>query len=127
MEAERFARENELGLWEKSKSSRVKIYLNYDAPGNDNQNLNGEYVTIKNITSKDINIEDWTIKDSGTNIYEFYRYIFKTGSTIYIYSGKGKDGDGKFYWKSSKPIWNNDHDTLYLRDKKGLLIEIYSY
>jgi len=127
LEAERYARLNELGLWERSKVGKVDITINYDAPGSDRENLNGEYVIIKNTSPDSINIGGWTVKDSATNIYEFYRYLLKPGSFAYLFSGKGKDENGEFYWGSSKPIWNNDHDTLYLRDKNGLLIEIYNY
>jgi len=126
--AERYARLNNLGLWEKSKIDIVKIDINYDARGNDNLNLNDEYAAIENIGDDMINTDGWTVKDSGTSIYDkFGSYILEPASIIYLFTGSGKDGGGKFYWGSSKPIWNNDHDTLYLRDKEGLLIEIYNY
>ncbi|MDD5600174.1 MAG: thermonuclease family protein [Candidatus Humimicrobiaceae bacterium] len=127
LEAERYARENNLGLWLKSDSASVEIYINYDAPGNDNINLNGEYVMIRNTGKEIIDIYGWTIKDSATSIYKFGRYLFKPGEIIYLFTGSGKDGEGKFYWGSPKPVWNNKHDTLYLRDRDGLLVEIYDY
>jgi len=127
LEAERQARMNNLGLWEKSKVGVVNIDLNYDADGNDNLNLNDEYVVIKNTGAGPVSIYGWTVKDSGTGIYKFGEYSLESGSTIYLYTGSGSDGEGKFYWGSSKPIWNNDHDTLYLRDREGLLMEIYNY
>ncbi len=127
LEAERYARLNEAGLWKKSETCKLEVDINYDAEGNDNSNLNGEYVTIKNMGTSSLNLEKWTVKDSGTNIYEFCKYALEPGSAIYLFSGSGKDVDGKLYWGSSKPIWNNDHDTLYLRDKAGLLVEIYNY
>jgi len=127
LEAERYARENNLGLWLKSKMDIVKITIKYDARGNDNVNLNDEYVIMENIGSGSVDIDGWTIKDSGTNIYTFKKYSFESCSKIYLFTGSGKDGAGKFYWGSSKPIWNNDNDTLYLRDRDGLLVEIYNY
>ena len=127
LEAERYARENNLGLWLKSKVDIVKIEINYDARGNDNMNLNDEYVMLENIGNGSIDINSWTIKDSGTSIYKFGRYILEPGSTIYLFTGSGSDGEGRFYWGSSRSIWNNDSDTLYLRDREGLLIEIYNY
>ncbi len=127
LEAERYARENNLGLWLKSKVGMVKIEINYDAPGNDNMNLNDEYVLIKNSGADSIDIDSWTVKDSATNIYRFKKYLFESGSTVYLFTGSGNDGEGKFYWDSPQPIWNNDSDTLYLRDREGLLVEIYNY
>lgn len=127
LKAEREARSNNLGLWQKSKVNIVKIDLNYDADGNDNLNLNDEYAAIRNIGTDPVDLYGWTVKDSATNIYKFGSYIFLPDSIIYLFTGSGEDGEGRFYWGSSKPIWNNDHDTFYLRDKDGLLIEIYNY
>lgn len=129
LEAERFAREKEIGLWARSQTSGIKITVNYDAEGDDRKALNGEYIVLENNNSSDINIDGWNIKDSATNIYDFGRFIFKASSKIFLYTGSGSDSirDGIFYWNSTKPIWNNDHDTLYLRDKEGLLIEIFNY
>ena len=127
LEAERYARSNDIGLWERSKITIVKIDINYDAEGNDNQNLNDEYVIIENISSKDVNIGDWTVKDSATNIYKFCSFLFKKDSIIYLFSGSGIDSGGNFYWGCTRAVWNNNHDTLYLRDDEGLLVEIYNY
>jgi hypothetical protein len=127
LEAERYARENNLGLWLKSKVDIVKITINYDARGNDNVNLNDEYIIMENTGDDSSDIGGWTIKDSGTNIYKFKKYLFEPASTICLFTGSGNDANGKFYWGSPKPIWNNDNDTLYLRDRDGLLIEVYNY
>jgi micrococcal nuclease len=127
LKAERYARENNLGLWEKSGLTGIEIIVNYDAPGDDSKNLNGEYVIIKNTGADIINTGGWTIKDSATNIYKFGRYLLKPGDDVYLFTGNGKDGEGRFYWGSHQPVWNNDHDTLYLRDSEGFLIEIYDY
>jgi len=127
IEAERTARSGELGLWVKSKSSGIEIKINYDAAGDDKNNLNGEYVIFWNTNTYNLDLGDWTIKDSSTNIYEFKKFRLKSDSRVIIYSGKGKDDDKSLYWNSLKPVWNNDHDTLYLRDKDGLLVEIFSY
>ncbi len=152
LEAERYARENNLGLWEISagyigenikedKENKtgnntgqpnaelkiISVELNWDAPGNDTENLNGEYAVIKNESAFDIDIGGWTVKDDATKIYEFKHYILKSGEKIFLFSGSGTDSKGSFYWNNSQPVWNNDHDTLYLRDNTGLLVEIYSY
>jgi micrococcal nuclease len=127
IEAERGARTNEIGLWEKSNSSNIEININCDAEGDDRINLNGEYVIFKNNNNFDINLGGWTVKDLSTNIYEFGKIIFKNGSSLILFSGKGSDSENKLYWNSIKPIWNNDHDTLYLRDMEGLIVELYSY
>jgi len=125
--AERYARENNLGLWELSEFKDIYIEVFYDAPGDDNENKNGEYVVLKNTGSSILNTLNWTIKDSGTNIYVFGPRKFYPGSRITLFSGKGADGEDILYWDSHKPVWNNDFDTLYLRDADGLLMGIYDY
>ncbi len=152
LKAERYARDNNLGLWKISagyigenikedKANKtggstgqsmaelktISVELIWDAPGNDMENINGEYAGIKNESAYDIDIGGWTVKDSATKIYEFKHYILKSGEKIFLYSGSGTDSEGRFYWNNSQPVWNNDHDTLYLRDRTGLLVEIYNY
>jgi len=125
--AERYARENNLGLWELSEFNDVHVEVFYDAPGNDNENKNGEYVVLENTGSGILNTLNWTIKDSGTNIYVFGSKKFYPGSKITLFSGKGTDDEDVLYWNSRTPVWNNDFDTLYLRDADGLLMCIYNY
>jgi len=125
--AERYARENNLGLWELSEFNDIHIEVFYDAPGNDNENKNGEYVVLENTGSSILNTLNWTIKDSGTNIYIFGSGKFYPGSKITLFSGKGDDGEDALYWNSRRPVWNNNFDTLYLRDADGLLMGIYNY
>ncbi len=125
--AERYARENNLGLWELSEFNDIYIEVFYDAPGNDNENKNGEYVVLENTGDNILNTLDWTIKDSGTNIYVFGPRKFYPGSKITLFSGKGADSKDVLYWDSRRPVWNNDFDTLYLRDSDGLLMGIYNY
>ena len=129
LEAERYARGNDLGLWKSSKIDTVSIKIFFNARGNDNENINGEFVIIENIGQEILDTSNWTIKDSGTNIYRFASYKFKPDTRI---SGEGKDrneDDDEWYlfWESPRPVWNNDHDTLYLRDEEGLLVGIYNY
>jgi len=127
LDAERFSRENELGLWEKSEIDKIDITIHYDAEGDDNNNLNDEYVYIENNSDKDFKIKGWSIKDAGRNEYIFKNTILKSNGSIYLFTGKGKDSHPYFYWNNTKAVWNNDCDTLYLRDSKGLLISLYNY
>ena len=127
LEAERSARANESGLWEKSPTEVLKVVVNYDAEGKDNENVNGEWVEIKNTGLKALNLKNWTLKDLGTNIYEFGNYILESDETVFLYSGSGTDTADRLYWNSTAPIWNNEHDTLYIRDNKGLLVYLYNY
>lgn len=127
LEAERSARKNEAGLWQKSSTEVLEVVLNYDAEGKDTENLNGEWASIKNTGSKSLNMDGWTLKDAGTNIYRFEDFTLESGKNVILYTGSGTNTREKLYWNSKQPIWNNEHDTLYLRDNNGLLVYIYNY
>ena len=128
LDAERYARENGLGLWAQTRNDySISMLLNFDAEGDDRENLNGEYLVLKNAGMSGYNIKNWTVKDSGTNIYEFKGFYFVENTEITLFTGSGSDGNGIFYWNSPIPVWNNEHDSVYLRDRQGLLIEYLDY
>lgn len=137
---ENSAKTNKIGLWNYSStatptttvttttSSSVRIdYINYDAPGNDRNNPNGEYVVIKNCGSNSVNMKGWKLKDKAGHTYTFPSITLKPGDTVYIYSGTGTDHDHVLYWGKDIPIWNNDGDTAYLYDPNGKLVDTYTY
>ena len=39
----------------------------------------------------------------------------------------GKNTQSELFWGSRSPIWNNDADTIFIRDSKGQLILSYIY
>ena len=54
-----------------------------------------------------------------------------SGKSVTLYTGKGTDTEKNLYWKSAgkgcKAIWNNEKDTLYLKDSSGKLVLYFSY
>lgn len=128
-QAEKEAKENKLGLWNVSIQSNCIVILdfNYDAAGNDNENLNGEYVKFKNKCGSQVNLNKWSVKDEGTSIYTFKMFVLKDGSEFTLFSGKGSDTEKELYWSSKRSIWNNNGDTLFLRNDRGNLVLSYSY
>lgn len=137
IEAEREARENYRGLWEVRETTIPKgsvriVNINADAPGNDNENKNGEWVEIKNQGENSVNMKDWTLKDEANHIYTFSDFILASGKSVFIYSGCGVDTQEKLYWQGRGPegkyaIWNNSGDTAFLRDASSNLVDSYKY
>ena len=76
---ENHAREKEIGcLWEYTQEDYIQdecihiANLHFNAAGNDNYNLNDEYVTFRNTCSYSIDITSWTVRDrSSYNSYSF--------------------------------------------------------
>ncbi len=124
--AEQTAKQNNIGIWKKGNYSKC-FYVSefvWDAYGDDNKNLNGEYFTLKN-KCKPININSWTIKDRNRIIYTFSNFV--ANSTLTVYTGCGNNTKEKVYMCRKKPAWNNDEDILFIRDENSKLVLSYNY
>lgn len=89
-----------------------------NASGDDNYNLNDEWVSIR-CTSGSVNLSGWKIKDGSTHIYYFKNITIKEGQTIRVYTGCGNDTSTSLYWCNDGAVWNNDGDTLKLIKPDG--------
>ena len=137
-QAENEAKQNEGCLWKTSQKKYIKdqcIYItnfHFNAAGNDNYNLNDEYVVLRNKCPYSIRMTGWTAKDETTApVYTFPQFTFQERTTLTLYTGSGTDTDSALYWGripgNYAAIWNNNGDTLFLRDSEGDLILTQSY
>ncbi|HKZ45466.1 MAG TPA: thermonuclease family protein [archaeon] len=129
MEAEEEAKSGKIGIWKLSDFANCFIISNfhYNAKGNDNENLNDEYVALRNECDFPIDMSSWNVKDRTANTYIFPQLELASRSELSVFSGPGTDTETGLYWKSEFPIWDNSGDTLYLRDSKGNLVLTNSY
>lgn len=86
----------------------------------ENVDLAGELVTIKNTSSKDVDLTGWKLVSvEGKQEYHFPNgCIIKAGAKLKIASGKAV---GDLKW-SNKNIWNNNGDPAELYDNTGKLV-----
>ncbi len=100
-EAEKFARESKIGIWEESVNYEcirlLELKYNDDIYGK-------ETLTLQNVCQKDIDV---VIKDDATHIY---KRTLSTG----------------IYEENFNHIFNQDGDSLYVWDDFGL-VEFYRY
>ncbi len=125
--AETQARNAKIGIWTPSTHSVTISQMTYDAPGNDNDNLNGEFITFSNEGNTTVDMTGWLVLDESNNDYFFPSLTLANASSVTLYIGSGTDTESELYWGSSKSIWNNDGDELFLRDSQGLLVVYYRY
>ncbi len=128
--AERYAIENNMGLWMTGTGHKNCISIadfNWNSEGNDNENLYDEYVSFRNNCNSVMNMTGWTLKNSGTKIFKFGRFFLKQNNSVKIRSGCGNNTENELFWCSKKPVWNNDAGFIYLRDSEGLLVLNESY
>jgi len=105
-QAELVARLKQIGVWEKSEDKCASCIVLGELDEKE------EYVLLKNKCNFNCELYGWTIKDDAS-------HIEKLGFSINALNQK------TIHYKY--PIWNDDHDTLYLRDKQGLLVLWYRY
>ncbi len=133
-EAEENAREKEGCLWKRTEKDYGKdkcVYIrdfHFNAEGNDNQNLNDEYVVFGNRCKYPVNMTGWTLKDrAASHLYKFPSFTLEGRGEFTLYTGNGTNTDSKVYWQRKSAVWNNEEDTLFLRDPEGDLVLAESY
>lgn len=127
-EAERSAQAEEIGLWVTGDAVLSITTIVYDAPGPDDENLNGEWVELRNDGDEPVNLRGFTLRDtSSANLYMFGSVNLPAGSTMRIYTGCGQDMVTEVYWCNDMSIWNNSGDTATLRDNEERFLATYSY
>lgn len=112
LNAENSARNNELGLWTKSrdKCAYCIILVSLDKGGQEGHE-DDERVIFNNICSFSCNLEGWTMKDDANHIYKFDETI-EANKILEI---------------KQKSVWNDERDSLFLRDNNGGLVVFYRY
>jgi endonuclease YncB( thermonuclease family) len=135
--AERSASAAGIGLWAADAcgtptDAEVEIIdVQEDAPGDDRENPNGEWVLIENAGSSAIDFTGWMLRDESTrHRFDIPGVTLEAGSSIRIFSGCGVDElEGtpmELYWCDTEPpVWNNDGDTAFLLDPNGAIADSY--
>jgi len=110
--AENEARTKGLGIWSQSRYyGCIETLIDKDE----------EFIVIYNECG--VNLRGWIIKDESTKDYEFGDISRRE---IILYSGDGENEGNKLYWKRGN-VWNNDKDSVFIRDPEGLLVYYDSY
>jgi micrococcal nuclease len=134
--AQREAKESQLGLWApeacgpRAEASLDVVAMEHDPPGNENDNLNDEWVMIRNDGDTLVDLTGWTIRDeSASNRFSFPSgFALAPGESVTIHSGCGQDFGTFLHWCSvGAAIWNNDGDTVFVLDPSGNIHITHAY
>jgi len=103
------------------------IYISatqFDAPGDDRQNLNGEWVQLTNKGDDTVIIAGWTLSDRSQNaLYTFPAIFLVPGESVTIFSGSGTLNNTALFMGKTEPVWGNSGDSAILKDGKGMIID----
>jgi micrococcal nuclease len=118
-----------------SPDARLSIQLNYDAPGDDRRNVDGEWARIRNASPSPLSLRGWWFRDSALRRYMFdHAAVVPAHGSVLLRMGIGRDRDGVFHWGLPTPPFENPTfdrrgigDGGYLFDPLGNLraSEIY--
>jgi micrococcal nuclease len=140
--AERFevaqaeARETRRGLWAPDACGPAAdayvrtVDVVFDAPGDDNFNLNEEYVIILNDGVNPVDLSGWSVKDeSASHRYRFPEgFVLTPGETLTLRTGCGDDFGTELFWCTvGSAVWNNDGDTVFIMDPNGNTHDSHTY
>lgn len=104
------------------------VEIHEDAAGDDGQNLNDEYVVLKNTGDEPLDLSGWTVTDEAAHHYTFPEgTTLDPGATLTLHTGGGEDTETDYYWNSSGAIWNNNGDTVTIRTTSGEAVVEKSY
>ena len=98
--------------------------INFDAPGNDHNNLNGEWVKITNGGSESVVMTGWSLSDEeNKHVYRFPSFMLPSGSVVTVFTGSGTNTATRLYMRFGRAVWNNGGDTATLKDGSGNIID----
>ena len=99
-----------------------------DAPGDDNDNPNGEYVVLANAGEAPLDLGGWTLTDAAGHAYTFPATVtLDPGATVTVHSGSGTDNATHVFWGADGAVWNNGGDTVTVRAPNGTVVLERSY
>jgi hypothetical protein len=107
------------------------VHVKWDADGNDHQNVNGEWIAVRNLdAARAVRVGGWRVKDSDLKQYKLPAWArIPAGGTIYVHVGRGRSHGNDFYWGLDRALFDNNlGDGGYLFDPQGDLRawDIYS-
>jgi len=131
------AQEEGLGIWGQPEPTATNPVVGegliidpacsqFNAPGNDNENKNEEYVCIVNQGSGDIDLSSWVLHDAYGWKFTFPTFTLRAGADVRVRTGCGEDTELDLHWcRDETAVWNNDGDCANLLDAAGE--EVYQY
>jgi competence protein ComEC len=96
----------------------------FNAPGDDRLNLNGEYIVLANRGDEPVLLAGWTIADqSSAVLYTFPAFILLPDRSVTVYTGTGGYNDTALFMGKDAPVWGNSGDEAVLRDPAGTVAD----
>jgi endonuclease YncB( thermonuclease family) len=130
LDAQARARAAKKGIWTTDHYQGTLHITSFhaNAEGDDNENVNGEYMRVANLTEKPLNVAGYRVaKEDGTS-FTLPELTVPGGHTFMIHSGHGAPQGNpaeqlSVHLGSNTPIWNNERDKVLIYDKFGKMVD----
>jgi endonuclease YncB( thermonuclease family) len=130
-EAEQRARLDGRGLWDPTHCGSgpyqdvpLRLWVNWDPPGIDSQDVNGEFIKIQNQGNRTVELGGWWVRDSLLRRYTFAPGAqVAPGRTVTVHVGHGTNSADTFYWGLNEPAFENAHGEGRDRGDGGYLFD----
>lgn len=122
------------GLWDPTACGGASaadleiVGITENPAGRDEEDLNGEFVVIRN-NGPDADLTGYVLRD-GSSVNRFLfpdGFVLASGSEVTVFVGCGGDGINELYWCASGPVWDNAGDQAFLTEPAGGFIAIFEY
>ncbi|MCH8614051.1 lamin tail domain-containing protein [Arsenicicoccus dermatophilus] len=91
-------------------------------------NVNGEWIQVRNTSAKALGVAGYVLRDAYGHRYVFPRgAVIPARGVVTVYSGRGTNGKGRFYWNQGWHVWNNTGETATLLSPKSVRLDVCTY
>lgn len=112
------------------RTSLAVTEIHADAPGNDNDNKNGEWVVVTNEGNEAMDLTGYVVSDEAGHAYVFPDgFTLDAGRSVTLHTGSGTDTATELYWNygGATAVWNNGGDTVTVTDDRGNVVASRQY
>jgi len=109
-----------------AQSAGLRVEVNWDADGDDAQNVNGEWFDVLNPSAQDVPLGGWWVRDSHLRRFTFPAgAIVGAGRRVRVHVGRGTADAAEYFWGLPAPAFENPAgapglgDGGYLFDPDG--------
>jgi len=101
--------------------------VNYDAAGDDRQNLNDEYLVIFNAGPGTENLSGWTLSGPTQIPYIFGPFLLPPDGQIILHTGNGTPSGDDLFRDLTSPVLGNQGGRLDLSNSEGSVVSSFSW
>jgi endonuclease YncB( thermonuclease family) len=116
------------GIWAAVSNILLAVVeVNQKTSGASPDPLNSEFVVIENRGTNVVDLTGWSLLDESNHRYLFPNFILAPKARVTLRTGVGKNTPTDLYWGNRSAIWNDNGDTIFLKDSKGRIVLSHVY